>query len=84
MQPGAARGGLANPAKFPEGLEYLWAWFLELSFTGRAYLSGTPLPLSNGEIWAWCQLNRAALEPWELRAVRLLDTAWLAARRQDK
>ncbi len=77
---GAAQ--LHNPNDFPREVRYLWHWFLELCFTGRTYVETEPLPLSNTELVSWCQLNRIEFQPWELRALRLLDTAWLAARRE--
>lgn len=71
-KPGAGARYLIGP-RLPEGTETLWAWFLDLSI-GRSYSAGgTPLPLSNGEIWCWCQLHGIRLEPWQLRALRLLD-----------
>lgn len=71
---------LRNPVEFPNGLRYLWGWFLELCHTGRCYLEGgVALPLSSTEIWAWCQLNEIRLFPWERRAIRLLDVAWVKA-----
>jgi len=40
------------------------------------------LPLSSVAIWAWCQLKGITLQSWELRALRLLDTAWLNTSRK--
>lgn len=68
---------LQNPVEFPELLDYIWGWFLELAHTGRVYANGVAMPLSNAEIWAWCQLNDVRLLPWERRTFRLLDVAWL-------
>jgi hypothetical protein len=81
MAPGASKGELDNPTPVPTGLDYLWTWFLELSFTGRTYGQFGAMPISNTELLAWSQLNQVQLRPWELRAMRLLDTAWLASRR---
>lgn len=81
MMPGSSKGELVNPAPMPEGLDYLYAWFLELSYTGRTYTDAGPLPISNSELLAWCQLNHVLLKPWELRAFRLLDAAWTSSRR---
>lgn len=83
MMPGSTRGQLDNPTPFPSLLGEQWSTFLELSGTGRTISpGGTPLPLSSLEIWAWCQLRRRALAPWELRLLRLLDVAWLEAVRK--
>lgn len=83
MRPGRFKDQLVNPVKLSDALEALWASFLELSFSGRSYIEGGPLPLSSTEILSWCQLNQLTLQPWELRAIRLLDTAWLSAQRKE-
>lgn len=70
--PGSAIKFLKGPP-LPEGAEFIWAWYLELSI-GRGYAGmGQPLPLSSIEIWAWCQLRDIRLAPWQLRTLRLLD-----------
>jgi len=38
-----------------------------------------PLPLRHGEIEAFCRLSGVRLREWELEALELLDTAYLAA-----
>jgi len=64
-------------------MERLWGWFLELCHTERMYAEGAvALPLSSLAIWAWCQLKGFTLQPWELRAIRLLDTLWLSTSRR--
>jgi hypothetical protein len=75
---------LRNPEEIPPGLERLWGWFLEISSVDRIYADGGfPLPISSLSIWAWCQLRGFQLEPWEVRLIRLLDTAWLTAHRKQ-
>lgn len=36
-------------------------------------MGGTPLPITNAEILAWCQLNRVRLTSWELEMIREFD-----------
>lgn len=66
-----------NPHPFPEALGYLWAWFLDLS-AGR--LSGLgPCPITWEGMSAWAALTGNQMAPWEVRAIRALDAAYLAA-----
>ena len=75
-----AESELKNPNPFPEELKDQWEWFCELSGTGRGVGgSGSSLPLTATEIVSWCFLRDVHLLPWELRLIRLLDAAWLAA-----
>lgn len=37
-----------------------------------------PLPITFAEIEARSRLMREAMRPWEVRAIRALDEAWLA------
>lgn len=46
---------------------------------GRIYTMSGPAPLSNVDIFAWCQLTGSRLENWELRAIRAFDQVWLKA-----
>ena len=72
--PGVTRGVLKR-ATMPPELEFLWLWYLDLS-TSRQYagMSGSPLRLTHTEILAWATLHQIALEPWQLRAIRLIDS----------
>lgn len=83
MMPGSMREQLENPTKFPELLAQHWAWYRELSATGRDYSgNGMPMLLKSAEILAWAQLNRLTLMPWEYRLIRRLDTEEVAAARK--
>ncbi len=66
-----------NPHPFPEALGYLWDWFCELS-SGRPSGMG-PGPLTWEGILAWTTLTGTRPAPWEIRALRALDTAFLNA-----
>lgn len=61
----------------PEALLYLYGWFWEMA-QGRPFgPEGILLPIPCTEIAAWCQLGGVRLHPWELTAIRALDTAFL-------
>jgi hypothetical protein len=62
----------------PRDLQYLFDWFSELSATRS---SGFGLSaLSYVDIDAWARLTRRVLRPWEVRALRDLDTIFLSVR----
>lgn len=64
-----------GPTCPPEVL-YILEWFWEMC-AGRPVTMGGYLPLPSMEIAAWCALNRVSLHPWELKALRQLDNAFL-------
>jgi hypothetical protein len=61
---------------FPEALEYLWDWFQDLDSSRHTTPEG-PEPLTYQEILAWAQLTGSRTTPEEVRALRLLDKAYL-------
>lgn len=66
-----------NPKPFPEAAAQVWEWFMELA-TGRTAGLG-PNPLTWEGIAAWCDLTGNRPAPWEVRAIKALDLAFLAA-----
>lgn len=66
-----------NPKPFPEALAYLWGWFLDLH-SGRPYGMG-PAPMTWEGVLAWATLTGNYPAPWEVRAIRALDSAFLAS-----
>ncbi len=56
----------------PRAAAYLWGWFLELN----AARAGT-VPISYRELEAWSRLSGLSLSPWEVKALKALDTNWL-------
>ena len=66
-----------NPHDFPDALTYLWGWFLELA-SGRTGGMG-PNPITWEGIAAWASLTGTTPAPWEIRAIRALDTAYLVS-----
>ena len=66
----------AEPSSPPIGAEHIWVWFWEVALT-RGSNGFAPNPLSPIDIWAWSQLNGLTLRPWEVRALHMLDQAFL-------
>lgn len=56
-------------------LERLWGVWRELSATRSSGM--VPNPISYSEIEAFCRLTGEQLEPWEARAVRAVDDAYM-------
>jgi hypothetical protein len=68
-----ARAKLLAP-EFPDELEYLWGWALELH--GRSGVSMAGLnPLTFQTIEAWARLTGRSLLPQEVEGLILLDSA---------
>lgn len=72
-----ARRALEDGPALPDEAAYLWGWYCELAAARNSNGFG-PVPLSFAEIDAWARLNARVLHPFELRALRALDAAWLA------
>lgn len=66
-----------NPHPFPEVLAYLWGWFQDLS-AGRTSGFG-PGPITWEGMQAWATLTGTYPAPWEIRALRELDAAFLSS-----
>ena len=67
------------------GWSYLLDWFWDLS-QSRGSTGFGPARLSFSEIEAWSRLTGNNLKPWELKAIRAMDAAYMrwAAERQKK
>ena len=65
----------ATPAVVP-GTEYVLAMFHELDMT-RPWSEVGPRAILNDELSAYCSLNAVHLDPWEVEALRMMDTAYL-------
>lgn len=64
---------LSAAPPLPPEAAHLWEWFLDLH---AARSPGRPLAWH--EIAAWAALSGERPAPWEVRALRALDAAWLA------
>jgi len=72
---------LANslvPVCLVPGTEYLFSWFADLCGSRPNYGFG-PTRITYCELEAWASLNRIRPEPWEVKALRAMDSAWLSA-----
>lgn len=58
---------LAEAPSLPEGLSYVWLWYMELA--SGEYLSFT-------EIKAWAELNGLQPFPWEVKLIKSLDRVY--------
>ena len=65
-----------HPDPPPRELTYLWTIFAELH-SGRGNNGFGPLPLSYSEIDAWSRLTAQPLRPWEVAAIKRIDTAYI-------
>lgn len=61
---GRSHPKLKNLIKLPADLIYLWRFFCELS--------GVEL-ITFSEIRAYCETTNTILQPWEVKALKLLD-----------
>jgi hypothetical protein len=66
-----------NPLPFPEAMAHVWGWFCDLA-SGRTCGMG-PNPITWEGMAAWCTLTGNRPSPWEVRALRALDSAYLAS-----
>jgi hypothetical protein len=67
----------------PDALMYLWSMFGELCGS-RSNTGYGMLPLQFAEIEAWTRLSHCPLLPWELRTIKMLDSALLASQVKGK
>lgn len=58
---------LAEAEVFPEGLEYIWKYFIELH---------SETPLSYSEIKSWSTLIYPDILAWEVELLRTLDVVY--------
>lgn len=64
--------------EFPDVIEYLWEFFLELHAARPMGGMGAG-PLTFEGIKAWCELTHRCLQTWEVRAIKEIDAEWLQA-----
>lgn len=65
--------------ELPECMSYVWRWFCSMHQERQFTDMGQPKPLASGQIRDWAWLNDVALSAFELRAIRVLDGAYMAA-----
>jgi hypothetical protein len=64
------------PVEKPGAVEYIWEWFRELS-PGRMITEFGPGNLTYTEIKAWADLKRIPIKPWEVDAIKWIDSVYL-------
>lgn len=74
---------LAEIPEMPADVGYLWAWFLELD-GGRGGNGFGLNPLSYSEIQAWATLMRVKLVPWEVEAIKRIDSVRIRVSNEKK
>ena len=55
---------------------HVWKYFVELHGE-RANNGMSPNRITSTQIKDWCLVMRTSLELWEVRAIRMLDNAWM-------
>ena len=66
----------------PEMGEYLWDWFIEMHADRRSGVNGAER-FSAADMLDWCWASGNTLELWERKALRLIDSAWIKAQKDD-
>lgn len=81
----AVSAGVAGGGRIavPEPCRLLWGWFSDLNGT-RTWHQAGPNPIGYAEIEAYARLTGQPLRPQDVRAIRQLDEAWIAAVHQRR
>jgi hypothetical protein len=69
---------LVEEPEVPAAGEFLWICFWELDL-GRGGTGWGPAPLAWADMAAWAAMNGIDFGPWESRALRRMDLAWMSA-----
>ena len=72
-----------NGPEFPEDMEYLWQWALEMHGRSGVGMAGLA-PLGFSTIADWCVLTGTTLDPLEVEGLLAVDAALLSAGRESK
>ncbi|WP_448508786.1 phage tail assembly chaperone [Immundisolibacter sp.] len=67
---------LAEAPELPEVARHIWGWFLELNSARSGNGFGIS-PISYSEIVAWSKLTETVIEPWEVKALRVIDNKYV-------
>lgn len=81
-QTGQTPQALVGDTELPEDADYLWNWFNRLS--NRRQVGMAPGPLTWPQIEAFFRLMKVRADEWELRALELLDNAWLESLAEER
>ena len=67
---------MADVPECPEGLSYLWEWFMDIH-AARATGGMGPSAIAYTEIAAWNLLTGVQARKWEVLVLREIDVVWL-------
>ena len=67
---------LEPPTEFPMPLSHVWSAFITLSNSRTQGFSG-PNPITYEQIKAWKELTETPIAPWEIEAIKRLDTVYM-------
>jgi hypothetical protein len=67
---------LAEAPELPSLASHVWVWFCELHEARGGGGMGVS-PISYRDIQDWSELTRTRIEPWEIRAIRKVDCAFI-------
>jgi hypothetical protein len=60
-----------NPVEFPEILDQLWLWFLDLNSSRSGGMG--PGPITYPDMQAYFRLMRIDPEPWQVGVIKRMD-----------
>lgn len=75
-QTGRRVEALEPPTQFPQALSHVWSAFIALSNSRGSGFSG-PSPITYEQIKAWKELTETPVVPWEVDAIKRLDTVYM-------
>ena len=67
---------LEPPTEFPQLMSHVWSAFCVLSNSRTQGFSG-PNPITYEQIKAWKELTETPVAPWEIEAIKSLDTVYM-------
>jgi len=75
-QTGRRVEALEPPTPFPMLLSHVWSAFISLNSSRSSGFNG-PAPISYEQIKAWKELTGASILPWEIEAIKRVDSQYL-------
>lgn len=79
---GVMPGELRDAPELPQNARHVWMWFMELNRARPSSGFGASA-ISFMEIESWARLTHTLIEPWEIRALCLLDETFLNEMRKE-
>lgn len=65
--------------EIPEGGEYLWDWYYDISDSIARVIDGRTVPISPDILIAWINLTRNVVSPDEYAILRAMDASYIEA-----